>query len=97
LEHDHNYQIGADGLRYQLIRLADTTDKHVVDGKAHGSWHVDQVARGRLEEMVFGVKPSGSSLFPASDEVPRREVEIRNHQTWVGHAVKALMGATFMD
>jgi hypothetical protein len=46
--------------------------------------------------MVFGVKPPGSSLFSASDEVPRREVEIRTRQTWVGNAVEALMEAMFM-
>lgn len=97
VEIERNYKVGADGRRYQLLPLGDVADEHVTDTQGDGSWSVDKIARDRLEEVVLGVEPPGPSLVATSGEGPRKRVEIKNCQTWIHDAVKALVEAGVMD
>ena len=97
VEIERNYKVGADGWRYQPLPLGDAADEHVTDTQVDGSWSVDKIARDRLEEVVLGVEPPGPSLVATSGEGPRKRVEIKNCQTWIHDAVKALVEAGVMD
>ncbi|KAF2498232.1 hypothetical protein BU16DRAFT_558307 [Lophium mytilinum] len=88
---ERGYDLGDITQRHQLVRLGELSD---VKGDEEASNEETSTGHDYLEEIALSVPaPTKSLVSPTSTEGPRHRVEIQNCQTWLRHAVAALVQA----